>query len=47
MQDMLNQAESQAAGFQKEVKKEKKLREKAERLSSDFHIHPDRDPKEG
>jgi hypothetical protein len=37
MHDMLNQAESQAANFQKDLNTEKKLREKVESLSSDFH----------
>ena len=37
MQDVLNEVESQTADFQKEARKERKLWEKAERLSSDFH----------
>lgn len=33
----MNHAESSAAGLQNELKKEKKLKEKAESLPSDFH----------
>lgn len=36
MQDMLKQAESQVAGLEKQVTTEIELREKAEKLSSDF-----------
>lgn len=37
MEEMLNQAESSVAGLQKYLNKKRKLREKAEKLSSDFH----------